>query len=607
MLVINIHPSINCVQTMQPKILHRILVIFYLLPISVSGLAQDRFNLGFEYSYPRTTIAHRWKTGVDDGIYSSDSSVKYIGNRALKITSPSGRYARRAYIDIGLLLNELVHTHIRIEAKVMSDTTQQKLPTLTVDITLNGHDTTIVSESKASDRLNKWTTTTLEFTLTEKQTSAYLSVNNNDKGTVWFDDIRVFSDGKEIHVKKQHSPSNLALMKKSILPFGADATGTFSLPDRFMKVISTSRVIGLGEGTHGTVEFRLIQQAIAQRLAQEQKPVLIALEASASASSQLNRYILTGSGDAKKILQTMNTNHFKYFCTEDFLNFIEWLKEENKRREQPIELYGVDVQYNNNAAELIPTSADEAFNLARDSVKTISLRNRYFYPNDANKDDIQKLRANLATMLEHLKYHKSSPFIDFYVMNALHLQVIAQESYLRDRDSLMAENLLLLNKQFPEKRIVFLANNAHCSVDTNYGGAGIKMAGYFFRKAFGAEYCSIGTIAHSGYYTAQNFALEKKVMDSKGFFTSTEFTSKNVTSTNILHEAPKGSIEHFLKNLGQKYAIVQTSANKKTLGTIRDIGLVVRDCEQFSESEITSLYDYVIFFRQAHATKIIPY
>ena len=303
----------------------------------------------------------------------------------------------------------------------------------------------------------------------------------------------------------------------------------------------------------------------------------------------------------------MNTNHFKYFCTEDFLNFIEWLKEENKRRGQPIELYGVDVQYNNDAAELIPTSTDEAFNLARDSIKAISLRNRYFYPNNTNKDDLQKLRSYLTTMLEYLKHHKSSPFIDFYVTYALHLQAIGQEGYLRDRDSLMAENLLLLSKQFPEKRMVLLANNTHCSVDTNYGGAGIKMAGYYFRKAFGTEYCSIGTIANSGNYTAQNFAAEKKVMDGQGFFTSTEFTSKNVTSNNVLHEAPKGSIEYVLKGLGQKYAIVQLSANKRTRGTIRDIGLVVRDCEQFSEAEISNFYDYLMFVSHVHATKIIPY
>ena len=285
---------------MKPKILRAIFVIFYLLPIS--GLAQDRFNLGFEHYYPHTTIAHRWKTGVDDGIYLSDSSVKYVGKRALKIISPSSRYSRRAYIDIGSLLNELVHTHIRIEAKVMSDTAQQKLPTLTADITLNGHDTTIVSESKASDDLNKWTTTTLEFTLGEKQTTAYLSVNDNDKGTVWFDDIRIFSNGKEVRIKKQHIPKNLALTKNSIMSLGTDARGEFSFPDRFLKAISTPRFIGIGEGTHGTLDFRLLQRAIVQKLAQEQKPMLIALEASASASSLLNRYILTGNGDPKYMI-----------------------------------------------------------------------------------------------------------------------------------------------------------------------------------------------------------------------------------------------------------------------------------------------------------------
>jgi len=154
----------------------------------------------------------------------------------------------------------------------------------------------------------------------------------------------------------------------------------------------------------------------------------------------------------------------------------------------------------------------------------------------------------------------------------------------------------------PESKIVFLANNTHCSSTDNYYG---KTAGYFLKRIVNNDYISIGTIANEGYYTAQDFNLEKTTTDDKGFFTSSEFTSKNVTSDNQLHAAPISSIEHYLKKMDKRSLLVELPKEPLNMA-IRDIGLVVRECEQFSQSNIT-IYDYLIYVDHASATKIIPY
>jgi hypothetical protein len=332
--------------------------------------------------------------------------------------------------------------------------------------------------------------------------------------------------------------------------------------------------------------------------------LLLAIEASASDCYRLNNYIATGAGNSKDILRQMNTNHFKYFCTEEFLDFLEWLKDENKKRKIKMKLYGVDVQYNNNSAQYIRRT--DSSNSLIDTIVNICSRNRYLYPNDDNRNDLNLLEESLNQLLKNLNESKINSFDDFYIIQALRLQMIGQRTYLQDRDSLMAENIKTLNQQFPDSKIVFLANNAHCSSDDNYGGVGIKMAGHFFKKMFGDNYLSIGTVANQGYYTAQDFGKEKKVMDGKGFYTSTDFTSQNVSSDNKLHLSPIGSIEQHLSKLKKNIALVEIPKDTLNKMMIRDIGLVKRDCEQFSESKM-NIYDYLIYFEKVNPTTIIPY
>lgn len=232
------------------------------------------------------------------------------------------------------------------------------------------------------------------------------------------------------------------------------------------------------------------------------------------------------------------------------------------------------------------------------------MKNRYLYPNKKNKKALTTLEENLTTLLNNLKKDQEANFDDFYIINALQLQLQAQRFYLRDRDSLMAENIKILHQKYPENRIVFLANNTHCSSTDNYAGA----TGYFLKKVFKDDYVSIGTIANEGYYTAYDFALETTTREEGtgyGFFTSSEFTSKNVTSDNQLHVAPIGSIEHYLKGMKKKYLLLELPKEPLNIA-IRDIGLVVRDCEQFSQIN-SNIYDYIIYLDRVNATKIIPY
>lgn len=90
------------------------------------------------------------------------------------------------------------------------------------------------------------------------------------------------------------------------------------------------------------------------------------------------------------------------------------------------------------------------------------------------------------------------------------------------------------------------------------------------------------------------------------FFNSTDFTLRCVSMDNILHNAPPGSIEHSLRKFQKSIVLVELAKNAGVKMMIRDIGLVKRDCDQFSLSRCV-IYHYVIYFEGVNATSIIPY
>lgn len=576
-----------------------VMCTFMWILVSNIACSQSVLNTGFEEVYPQTTIAAQWKTMVDNAIYEVDDQSPFSGKYAYKIISPSDNYSKLAYVEIGQLFGQMLHKTIRIELKAKWDPTQTKLPDFTLDLRLNGKDTTLTST--IGGPINDWRLFYMECYLDGPQERVYLSIRNHDKGTVWFDDIRILADGREISYKMDEVKFDFS--KKDILPVRVSQSNNYIFPKTFVKTLSLKRIIGVGEGTHGSHEFRLIQQSIVRIIQASRQDLIIAIEASASDCFRLNEYILKGNGEPISMLREMNTNHFKYFCTQDFLAFVEWLRAENIKRKVKIKLYGVDVQYNNNAPRWITKDAGTSF---LDTIQAICMRNRYFYPNDLNKNELGKLEGHLINLMAYTSTRANTHFDDYYLAHSLYLQFLGQKNYLQDRDSLMAENIIALSTHFPKHQIVFLANNTHCSTEANYGGQGIKMAGYFLRKRFGQDYLTIGTCSNTGFYTAQDFAKESKVMDAKGFFTSTEFTSKNVTATNMLHLAPKTSIEHYLSQFGFKIAVAKLNPNKAQKMVIRDIGLVKRDCEQFAQTT-SDVFDYLLYFDYVQPTTLISY
>lgn len=108
--------------------------------------------------------------------------------------------------------------------------------------------------------------------------------------------------------------------------------------DPLIERLSKSRIVMLGEATHGTEEFYNIRRYISQRLIQEHGYNFIAVEGDWPDCQRLNDYIHSRKGDsAEKIMKQFNRWPTWMWANQETASLIEWMKNNNAS------FYGLDI------------------------------------------------------------------------------------------------------------------------------------------------------------------------------------------------------------------------------------------------------------------------
>lgn len=92
-------------------------------------------------------------------------------------------------------------------------------------------------------------------------------------------------------------------------------------------MIRKSKLIGLGESTHGTHEFFVNKTEIFKELVAKHGFNTIMLEDSQAIIERLNSILKTGGGDLKKLVRTL----YPVWQTREILNLLEWMKENSSQ------------------------------------------------------------------------------------------------------------------------------------------------------------------------------------------------------------------------------------------------------------------------------------
>ena len=129
-----------------------------------------------------------------------------------------------------------------------------------------------------------------------------------------------------------------------------EAGNGFSDMQPLKKIVGDSRIVALGEATHGTREFFQLKHRMLEFLATEMGFSIFSIEANMPEAYRLNEYVLEGKGDPAQLLKGM---YFWTWDTEEVLAMIKWMREFNQSGKGRLQFTGFDMQTPTVAAEIV--------------------------------------------------------------------------------------------------------------------------------------------------------------------------------------------------------------------------------------------------------------
>lgn len=135
-------------------------------------------------------------------------------------------------------------------------------------------------------------------------------------------------------------------MEKAIPKFALPVDGSGGL-EPLLEAVGDSKIVLLGESTHGTSEFYRWRTEISKRLIQEKGFSLIAVEGDWPAAAAVNRYIKGFPSEHENAAQLLAKAFIRWptwmWANKEIADFVEWLKNDNLTANRNTGFYGIDV------------------------------------------------------------------------------------------------------------------------------------------------------------------------------------------------------------------------------------------------------------------------
>lgn len=445
---------------------------------------------------------------------------------------------------------------------------------------------------------NDWKEYVIEMDIPEEGTNINFGVLLTGSGQAWFDNLRIVLDDKPYEQVRPEpivpKKADLRWIEKTAVPFlTADPVPEHSDLMPLKKMIGSSRIVALGEGTHGTSEFFKMKHRIVRFLTEEMGFTVFAIEANMPEARAVNRYVLTGEGDPKKALSGL---YFWTWDTSEVLAMIEWMRDFNLSGKGRIEFYGFDMQFPDVAMTNVKAFVDKAdpeFAAPLDELfKQISevsqavrkTRDRSQIQWEKWYEAAKQVHGHLSSRRDSYAQSLDALEVDWAIQDALVVLQAAEANMQgkRSRDESMADNLdWILAHRPPGTKVVTWAHNGHVSKSLGT----FRSMGSFLSERHGNDMIVFGFAFHEGEYTA---------------------VGKNGINVYGTSPSEPGSVEWFFRSTEIPRLILDlrdVSGKEKGAGWLlqeldfRSIGAMALDYA-FSPRRITEEFDALIYFEK---------
>lgn len=295
-------------------------------------------------------------------------------------------------------------------------------------------------------------------------------------------------------------------------------------------------VIGLGEATHGNVEFQELKLQVLQETVEHYDVGSISMELDFGTGIAINRYVHGGEGDPAQLAESTG---YPIYDTKQIADLIQWVHDHNLTAEDKVSFYGFDMQGPMYDLPFISEFSRKYTIISEEEIVAMNygLNWESHSPNkEAEKVSYDIIRRVEAELVDNADKYTDDP--DYRIIlqacrSALYCSEFdnldsedEEESGMEIRDRSMAENIRWIQEyeaDLGHSRILISAHNGHVAA----AGQGFKAMGNNLRDFYGSGYFVIGT---DFYYTSDNMNM---------YGASTERSDEHFCSADPLAEKAK--------------------------------------------------------------------
>lgn len=387
--------------------------------------------------------------------------------------------------------------------------------------------------------------------------------------------------------------------------------------DHLLKQIAQSRVVMLGESSHGTEEFYSLRKVISKKLIEDYGFNFIAVEGDWPDCYKLNKFIQ--ERESKSARETMG--EFRRWPTwmwanEQVLDLVEWM------RGRGAGFYGLDVYSLYESMDLI-----KSYSAKLDSQMGQRVREAYScfdsydrneiayaksiikWPNGCEKEVLQGLREILRIRLEETKLHEHELFDIQQNAKIVH----NAEKYYKTmmyggadswnvRDEHMMDTLdALLNYHGEGSKAIVWAHNTHIG---DYHATDMLSEGYTNLGGLARERYGIKSVSLVGFGTYEGEVLAGRAWEAEAEVMKV-MPAQNGTYEDYFHKATQklGSDQLYLMTKGQEF--LKTRKGHRAIGVVYQTNFESSG-RNYVPTDLANRYDAFIFVDKTTALKALP-
>lgn len=395
-------------------------------------------------------------------------------------------------------------------------------------------------------------------------------------------------------VQGSEKPDSVLLLKQlnlSAIPISLDSTVNYEQFRFLDKVIKESRIVGLGEATHGTHEFMKGNTEIMKYLISHMDFKVIVLESGYGGTDLLNKYI---TGENVSINQAIYNIGFLNFMNDDILHFVKWLREYNlnKNQDEHVKIYGCDSQF-------VRYVIDDLLKfLQQHQSLSIELRSRLIELRDKlseipNKEKIKTLKLLQSSFNPLIADEEIKQRMEV-VIQCIDIATASTLGSLLKRDQYMAKNCNWIFNANNQRKMMIYAHNVHIAKAPDNSLK--KRMGQYFSKlhpdffVIGTGFC-LGSVGIKRKNHTPSFYNEAINNSYDFFFAKCQY--------------PAYFLEFNLTEEKELKAYVSTKNLSRNTGATKYEDNAKNEKLNYRKHVLDKSYDALLFFKESTPTQIM--